>query len=233
MRAEGIQGEATFFDVNARASHRPHGFTLIEVGVVLAVIALLLLVGIPMIRNSGRPARRIQCINNLKNVGLAFRIFALDNTNRFPFELSSTRGGTLELCGDPQAAWRQFAILSNALSVPILVQCPSDQERRQAMDWRQFTNNQHLSYFAGLGALADYPDSILSGDRNLTLDGRSLREESVTFSTNATAGFDQRIHRFAGNIALGDGSVQQATSGQLSEMFHAAAQTGTNTVMIP
>ena len=60
--------------------------------------------------------RNISFGSHLKNVGLAFRIFATDNTNAFPFHISTNLGGTREWSGDPSQAWRHFDAISNQLS---------------------------------------------------------------------------------------------------------------------
>jgi hypothetical protein len=178
-------------------------------------------------------------VSNLKNVGLAFRIFATDNAGAYPWLLStnqSTDGklgpGTREFATSAADVWRHFAILSNAMSIPKIVRCYSDKERQAALRWTNF-NNLNLSYFLGLGAVEEHPQSILSGDRNLLLDGRSMSNEAVQFGPRTNVAFDRRMHVEAGNVLLGDGSVQMVSNSRLRDPFHDASLVSTNTLVFP
>lgn len=94
-----------------------------------------------------------------------------------------------------------------------------------------------LSYFIGLTANEEAPESVLGGDRNLTsgapsvLDWRTVTPSTPAWRLEDTAAirsiaFDPTsIHKVGGNLMLGDGSVQQVSSRRLRDTAETASKT--------
>ncbi|SFJ26059.1 DUF1559 domain-containing protein [Planctomicrobium piriforme] len=71
---------------------RKHGFTLIELLVVIAIIAILIALLLPAVQQAREAARRSQCKNNLKQLGLAMHNYH-DVFNLFPIASGQTQLG--------------------------------------------------------------------------------------------------------------------------------------------
>jgi hypothetical protein len=107
-------------------------------GLVLIVLALVLREYM-LTRPPGdwHVSPHLTCRNNLAQIGLSFRTWAIDNGDQFPFNVSTNAGGTRELCargsdGFDSNAAAHFKVMSNELSTPLLLVCPNDWSSKPA-----------------------------------------------------------------------------------------------------
>jgi prepilin-type N-terminal cleavage/methylation domain-containing protein len=169
-------------------------FTLIELLVVIAIIAILAAMLLPALAAAKKKAQKINCTNNLKQVGLAFKQWALDNDDRYPMAVYG--GGGITVPGIPTGVTPQndkggasacvglsgytrgfFNVLSNELNLPKILFCPSEYEtgRKAATVFSQtavgsqvaFDVDTRLSYFVGVDAQDATPQMLLAGDHNI------------------------------------------------------------------
>src|SRR3954464_7938240 len=85
-------------------AHPRRGFTLIELLVVIAIIAVLIALLLPAVQAAREAARRAQCVNNLKQIGLAMHNYHQANDS-FPLGNACTGAGNGPGC----ASWDGFS----------------------------------------------------------------------------------------------------------------------------
>ena len=164
--------------------HSRRGFTLVELLVVIAIIGILIALLLPAVQAAREAARRSQCVNNLRQIGLAMHNYHA--THRvLPYGASGiqsdTAGGTwasfLLLHLEEQVAYDRFDFslpmshVNNADAlknvVPVFL-CPTDPGSQEPLSLRHHANVRlrevaRISYWGSLGpthmdSCADCPD---------------------------------------------------------------------------
>jgi len=233
-------------------------FTLIELLVVIAIIAILAAMLLPALAAAKRKAQRINCVNNLKQVGLSFRIWGGDNGDKYPMQVSSAQGGSQEFIAQGNVAsggkitqWgvtNIFCVMSNEVGSAKVLYCTSDSMSphtgNAATNFTQLaTGGGHLlvSYFVCGDASDAYPQMILSGDRNIgtaaiagtaavntNFSGQAGNGRANVYSGNASW-TQNDLHQKAGNLGIADGSVQQVTISGLQSSLVNSTNGGSTT----
>ena len=203
-----------------QSSRRAGAFTLIEMLCVMAIIGILAALLLPALSQGKRRAMRVQCLNNLKEVGVAFHAFMHDHDGRFPMQISTNDGGSLEFVqqgnevnGEFDFGFRHWQTLSNELVSPKLLNCPADL-REPAANFAAL-QNENVSYFVGVNADYSRPVSILAGDRNIT-NGSPVAASLIRATAASNVWWTRELHAFKGNLLFADAHVEQSKDFRLS-----------------
>lgn len=180
---------------------------------VIAIIAILAAMLLPAFSQAKARTRRVACVNNLRELGYGFHLFANDHQDRFPMRVSTSEGGSAEFVeaatrveGDFYFAFRHFQVLSNELVTPQILLCHAD--ARQATNNFSRLKNENVSYFVNVSAENGKSTSILAGDRNLTNDWSGIGS-AFRLDANSSLRWTSELHRFRGNLLYGDAHVEE------------------------
>jgi len=209
-------------------THR--GFTLIELLVVIAIIAVLIALLLPAVQAAREAARRAQCVNNLKQIGLAMHNY---HTSIGTFPLGGTVAAGYSNAYSPAwGTWSAHALMlgyleqmplynscnfSWAVGMGVAWQinstvstsivgtfiCPSDgmsPVSPQSSQWSGETNNYHASMGATPAYLNVPPGSAPNTTGVFTAAGRVYGIQNITDGTSNTIAFGESL--------IGDNTIQ-------------------------
>ena len=201
-------------------------FTKLDLIIVFGTLVMLA-VWLVYLRPARPRAARTNCVSNLKQVGLAFRMWANDHGDRFPWEVPAAYGGTKEFAHLPHAALH-YAVVSNEFISPKILTCTSEKNRIRTHSWTA-PLHKSLSYFAGLSATEPHPTALLAGDRHVSTNPSAM-VGLLTVENSKLLRWTKGLHegRGEGNVCFADGSVAQLSTSKLRTSFNAALEALTN-----
>jgi competence protein ComGC len=204
------------------------GFTKLELAIVVGVVVLLVAAAIPASGILKKRSSQLGCVNFLKQIGIAARVFATDNGDEYPWAIPTNRGGSLEFTTAGSETFRHFQVLSNELNTVRVILCPDDR-RSLALSWVGLSNS-NISYFVNLDTTNELPDSVLGGDRNISDRGSLILEARSQAPPKWVANVG--LHGSEGRLLFGDGRVEEVKSDGLAKALSESG-VATNRLSIP
>ena len=191
---------------------------MLDVLAIIAAVAVIVLMVLPYLAKSKAKSKRINCVNMQKQIGLAFKLWAGDNDDRFPMHVSTNVGGTMELVGSG-SVYPHFNVMSNELGTPKILICPPDMQKMVVTRFGSTLSDSNISYFVVPEADDSMPEMLLSGDRNLATNSVALKPGLFRLSASSQLGWTAAMHNRHGNLCFADGSVQQGPDAKLHQQL--------------
>ena len=121
-------------------SRHPHGFTLVEILVVLAIISATIALVYPAVKGALASSRKAKCASNLREIGKGYQLFVSENQGSLPYTWDSGMSAVAEI--GPYISvpgwWSMMKGEPEVVSV-----CPTDNAKRRD-GWPSYAFNIHL-----------------------------------------------------------------------------------------
>jgi prepilin-type N-terminal cleavage/methylation domain-containing protein/prepilin-type processing-associated H-X9-DG protein len=197
------------------------GFSLVELLVVIGIITILISILLPTITKARESASRTQCLSNLRQVGMAFRMYAMMNNDQVPLGYRKGSDGPQKQLNSMvySATAHRYVIfgwmyVAGMMTSPAVFYCPSENNPQSMFNssinpWPPGPDgNPALQTYCGYGCR---PDIFLPDDPAAyaaTTLPKLLRFKNKAILADLTslpARLDTR-HRTGVNVLFGDGS---------------------------
>lgn len=186
-------------------------FSLVELLVVVAIVALLMALLFPAIQTAREGARRTVCANNLRQVGLAVIRYCDDHRGRFPKTTHDT---------DTDKCWI-YTLAPYLESVDEIRICPSDFKARERLQagMSSYAMNAYITN-------ESLPGSFMNRHKLPSVTRTLVAVELTDREDRAVTEFDDHVesHRWFTSSNIADGRVFEEVRGEVSvDRHHGAA----------
>lgn len=200
-------------------------FTLIELLIVIAIIVILCALLLPAIAGAKERARRITCVNNLKQITTAFIMFSTDY-GKYPWRIPINDGGSKSKTNVSST----FLVLKQEIKTPRILACPSDSEKIPTVNFETLSDS-NISYFIGVDTKENKIGMLLAGDRHL--EGASPNKScpiadikkaayEITRTRIPRIYWSNIIHKGVGIVTIGDSSAHIVNTSKIQAILKAS-----------
>ncbi len=193
---------------------RKPAFTLVELLVVIGIIAVLIGMLLPALSRAREASRRAECLSNLRQVGIAFRFYALDNHDQVPL---GYRAGNMQFNSMVYSMSAKkfvlFGWLYNAglMKSPRTFFCPSENDSKSLFNTPQNPwppGNAAFQVYAGYGCRpeVELPDDPVPTAVMPRLN--KFKNKAVIADLTAIVNRVDTRHRVGINVLYGDSSAK-------------------------